>query len=118
MIGIEGMKMPKNCKCCNLTACKGKDEPWNYVCSINLKDIDFNETERPEHCPLVEFFLSSYTMQYLTTAQMAKKWNISQRRVSLYCKDGRIPGAEFKGKTWLIPEKAVKPEDPRKKCKE
>ncbi len=46
---------------------------------------------------------------------MAKKWNISQRRVSLYCKDGRIPGAEFKGNMWLIPEEAVKPEDPRKK---
>lgn len=54
-------------------------------------------------------------MQYLTTAEMAKKWNISQRRVSLYCKDGRIAGAEFKGNMWLIPEEAVKPEDPRKK---
>ena len=54
-------------------------------------------------------------MQYLTTAEMAKKLNVSQRRVSLYCKDGRIPGAEFKGNMWLIPEEAVKPEDPRKK---
>lgn len=61
---------------------------------------------------------SEKIMQYLTTAQIAKKWNISQRRVSLYCKDGRIPDAEFKGKMWLIPENAVKPEDPRKECKE
>lgn len=43
-------------------------------------------------------------MNYLTTAEFAKKWNISQRRVSLYCKDGRIPGAEYKGNMWLIPE--------------
>ena len=53
-------------------------------------------------------------MNYLTTAEFAKKWNISQRRVSLYCKDGRIPGAEYKGNMWLIPEGAEKPVDPRK----
>lgn len=46
-----------------------------------------------------------------------KKWNVSQRRVSLYCKNGRIPGAEYKGNMWLIPEDAIKPEDPRKKNK-
>lgn len=54
MIAIKGMEMPKNCAECNITTCKGEDVPWNYVCSINLKDIDFNETDRAEHCPLVE----------------------------------------------------------------
>lgn len=34
-----------------------------------------------------------------------------------YCKNGRIPGAEYKGNMWLIPEDAIKPEDPRKKNK-
>ena len=53
MIAIN-MEMPKSCSDCNMTTCKGRDEPWNYVCSINLKDIDFNETERAEHCPLTE----------------------------------------------------------------
>lgn len=46
--------MPKSCRECNMTTCKGKDDPWNYVCSINLKDIDFTEIKRPEDCPLVE----------------------------------------------------------------
>ena len=41
-------------------------------------------------------------------------WNISQRRVAIYCKEGRIDGAVFKGKTWLIPENTKKPEDPRR----
>ena len=27
---------------------------------------------------------------------------------------GRIKGAVIKGRTWLIPESAIKPEDPRK----
>ena len=53
-------------------------------------------------------------MEYLTTAEFAEKWNISQRRVAIYCKEGRIKGAVLKGRTWLIPENAVKPEDPRR----
>lgn len=62
-------------------------------------------------------FLWREEMQYLTTAEFSKKWNVSQRRVSLYCKNGRIPGAEYKANMWLIPEDAIKPEDPRKKNK-
>ena len=53
-------------------------------------------------------------MEYLTTAEFAKKWGGSQRRVAIYCKEGRIKGAVIKGRTWLIPESAIKPEDPRK----
>ena len=46
---------------------------------------------------------------------MSKIWGISSRRISLLCSQGRVPGAEKKGKTWLIPKNAVKPTDPRKK---
>lgn len=53
-------------------------------------------------------------MNYLTTAEQAKIWNISQRRVAILCKEGRVKGAVLKGKTWLIPEGAEKPEDPRR----
>ena len=53
-------------------------------------------------------------MYYLTTAELAKTWNISQRRVSIYCKEGRLPGAELKGRTWLIPDDVKKPDDPRR----
>jgi len=56
-------------------------------------------------------------MEYLTTAEFAEKWNVSQRRVAIYCKEGRIQGAIIKGRTWLIPENAKKPEDPRKNKK-
>lgn len=53
-------------------------------------------------------------MNFLTTMEISKKWNISRRRVSTLCRDGRIDGAVLKGKTWLIPEDAKKPQDPRK----
>ncbi|MDD3238552.1 MAG: DNA-binding protein [Lachnospira sp.] len=53
-------------------------------------------------------------MNYLTTAECAKKWKVSQRRVAIYCKEGRIEGAELKGRTWLIPDDTEKPEDPRR----
>lgn len=52
-------------------------------------------------------------MDYLTSAECAKKWNVSQRRVAIYCKEGRIEGAVLRGRMWLIPEEAKKPEDPR-----
>lgn len=52
-------------------------------------------------------------MDYLTSAECAKKWGVSQRRVAIYCKEGRIDGAIIRGHMWLIPEKASKPKDPR-----
>ena len=52
-------------------------------------------------------------MNYLTTSEIAKKWNISARRVQILCKEGRVEGAVFKG-IWLIPAESVKPNDPRK----
>lgn len=53
-------------------------------------------------------------MNFLTTTEMAKVWGISSRRIALLCSQGRVNGATMKGKTWLIPENAKKPEDPRR----
>lgn len=53
-------------------------------------------------------------MDYLTSAECAEKWSVSQRRVAIYCKEGRIDGAVLMGHMWLIPNNAKKPEDPRK----
>ena len=49
-------------------------------------------------------------MGFLTASEIAKKWNISERSVRNYCQQGRVKGAEQKGKLWLIPEDAEKPE--------
>ena len=45
-------------------------------------------------------------MEFLTTSEMATKWNISRRRIATLCSEGRIEGAVLKGKTWLVPEDA------------
>lgn len=48
-------------------------------------------------------------MNYLSAAEIAAKWGISERSVRNYCAQGRIPGAFLTGKTWNIPEDAIKP---------
>ncbi len=48
-------------------------------------------------------------MKYLSVAEVAKKWNLSERSVRNYCAQGRIPDAFLTGKTWNIPEMAKKP---------
>lgn len=52
-------------------------------------------------------------MDYLTTAEVAKKWGITRRRVVVLCTESRINGAVQKGKIWLIPDDAKKPIDGR-----
>lgn len=54
-------------------------------------------------------------MEYLTSVEMSEKWNITPRRVSILCAEGRVEGAVKKGKTWLLPVKAEKPNDARLK---
>lgn len=56
-------------------------------------------------------------MEYLTTTEMSKLWNLSSRRICVLCVEGRIDGAIKKGKMWLIPENAQKPADARFKEK-
>lgn len=60
------------------------------------------------------YILGGLKMEYFTTSEMAIKWNISRRRIATLCGEGRIEGAVLKGKTWLIPSDAKKPEDPRR----
>lgn len=57
------------------------------------------------------------SMELLTTAEIAEKWGISRRRVSLLCAEGRIEGAIQKSKMWLVPADAKKPGDPRREKK-
>lgn len=47
--------------------------------------------------------------------EAAELWNISERRVSTLCKEGKIQGAEKQGKSWLIPADVEKPADGRVK---
>lgn len=48
-------------------------------------------------------------MKYVNVNEIAAKWNLSERSVRNYCAQGKIPGVILDGKTWRIPEDAVKP---------
>ncbi len=48
-------------------------------------------------------------MNYISVAEAAKKWNISERSVRNYCALGKIPDAILAGKSWKIPANATKP---------
>lgn len=52
-------------------------------------------------------------MEYMSAAQMAEQWGISDRRVRILCQQGKIDGALRKGRAWLIPANAEKPVDGR-----
>lgn len=54
-------------------------------------------------------------MNYMSVAEMARKWDMSERTVRNYCANDKIPGAFLTGKTWNIPENAEKPERINKK---
>lgn len=52
-------------------------------------------------------------MEYMTTKEAVKKWNISERRIRQLLKEGRIEGAVKRGNSWNIPITAIKPLDKR-----
>ena len=53
-------------------------------------------------------------MEYVSCAEAAEKWGISQRRVQKLCEENRIPGAVKFSRVWLIPKDAEKPVDGRR----
>ena len=48
-------------------------------------------------------------MNYISVADAAKKWGVSERSVRNYCAEGRVKGAMLVGKTWMIPAETEKP---------
>ncbi len=48
-------------------------------------------------------------MGFLSAADIAVIWGVSERSVRNYCAQGRVPGAFPTGKTWNIPSDAAKP---------
>lgn len=52
---------------------------------------------------------------YLSVQEVAKKWDISDRRVRALCENGQVDGAVKVGRNWNIPEEAKKPKNPRRK---
>lgn len=52
-------------------------------------------------------------MDICTAKQLSEKWQISVRRITKLCEEGRIVGANKIGGVWLIPIDAQRPSDAR-----
>ena len=54
-------------------------------------------------------------MESMSVREAAQRWGISERRVQDYCRAGRIDGVARYGKSWVLPQNAPKPVDPRQR---
>lgn len=54
-------------------------------------------------------------MIYMDTKTASVKWSLTERRLTMLCREGRIDGAKKENGVWLIPDDAIKPNDRRKK---
>ena len=48
-------------------------------------------------------------MKYLTTLEIAKIWQMTDRRVRMLCAEGKVAGAKLVNDVWQIPENAERP---------
>lgn len=53
-------------------------------------------------------------MEYISTIEASERWGVSLRQVQRLLAAKRIPRAKKYGRSWMIPDDAVKPADPRK----
>ena len=60
--------------------------------------------------------------ELISVKEAAERWNITTRRISTLCKEGKVSGARKVKNRWMIPEDSEKPADGRVKtghyCKE
>ena len=54
-------------------------------------------------------------MKYISVAEAAKRWQVSERTARNYCAAGKIAEAFLTGKTWNLPETAQRPDRINKK---
>lgn len=46
--------------------------------------------------------------KFMSTKEASEKWDITERRINVLCKEGRIHVAYKENKRWIIPSDAVK----------
>lgn len=51
--------------------------------------------------------------EFQSVQEIAKKWDLTERRVRMLCAEGRVTGAVLEGKRWRIPSDCPRPVDGR-----
>jgi len=95
----------------------GGDFAWSKIFRIACisKKRDYNEEYGSVRASAHYNDKKVFTVVMLSARETAEKWGVSLRYVQTLCKNGRVPGAEHKGKYWLIPADADRPADGRSK---
>lgn len=57
-------------------------------------------------------------MNYITAAEIAERWGVSERMVRKYCTQNRIPNAMVQNGVWYVPEGTSKPKRGKNKVPE
>ena len=83
----------------------------NNAHKLTLFDVEIILYE--EYCYQLSLQDGDMTMEYLSIRQVAEKWGLSARRITVLCSEGRIEGATKIGSYWAVPADAVKPKDER-----
>lgn len=52
---------------------------------------------------------------YMTVQQAANKWGVTPRQIQLWCKTGKLLGAQKWNRDWVIPKNAERPPTKHKK---
>lgn len=52
-------------------------------------------------------------MAFIDVKTAASRWNLTERRLTMLCRNGRIEGARKDNGIWMIPADALKPIDGR-----
>ena len=81
----------------------------NHVRNCQRKRTMFRVESVPqkEYNIRVSFgFYGGFDMEYVSTSEIALIWDVSRRRVTTLCREGRIEGAVFAANTWLVPKDA------------
>ena len=89
------------------TSLENTSFPLSAKNKMNCKDNVIDKLPIPAYNIFREEVL---IMKYLSVAQIAEKWGLSERTVRNYCAQGRVPDAFLTGKTWNIPDTAEKPD--------
>lgn len=90
------------------------EHPQRLSGERKLKIVETIRQQEYTECDTLSLYLWRTHMNFVPSSEKAKEWGITQCRVAIWCKEGRVLGAELIGNRWLLPTNAKKLENLRK----
>lgn len=58
--------------------------------------------------------MEAFSVKYMDVRTAASQWELTERRITMLCREGRIAGARKENGLWMIPENTARPMDRRR----